>query len=238
MNEWVRHSCAGIALAAVWIVAGAANAAETVDIGSSKAALLRPAAPAASVILVAGGDGHIAVGANGAIGRLAGNQLLRTRQAYVAKGLAVLAIDADADLAQAVDYMRTIKSPVTVIATSRGTLRAAQGIARGAKPDALVLTAGFLTAASGKPDANVASILRTPAKLPRTLVIHHRNDECRFTQPVGVAPFIAWSEGKASVAWLEGGGTRGDPCQAMSHHGFLDLDDKVVALAAGFALKR
>jgi hypothetical protein len=130
--------------------------------------------------------------------------------------------------------MAKIKRPVTVIGTSRGTLRAALGIAAGARPDALVLTSGFLTPASGKPSENVATILGTPDRLPKTLVIHHRNDGCKFTQPAGVAPFIKWAAGKARIVWLDGGGTQGDPCQARSHHGFEGLDDQVVNLAAQF----
>jgi hypothetical protein len=216
------------------LFAFAARAAETVSIGGSQAVLLRPAAPLASVILMPGGDGRIEVNPGGSFGHLKNNQLVRTREAYLAKGLAVLVVDADVNLAQAVDYMAKIKRPVTVIGTSRGTLRAAQGIAAGAKPDALVLSSGFLSPASGKPNENVEAILGTPERLPKTLIIHHRHDECRFTQPAGVAPFIAWSGGKARVVWLDGGSAQGDPCRAKSHHGFLGLDDQVVALAAAF----
>jgi hypothetical protein len=216
------------------VMNGAASAAETVDIGGSKAVLLKPAAPLASVILMAGGNGRIQAGPGGQIGGLGNNQVVRTRAAYEAKGLAVLVVDGDVNLAQAVDYMAKIKKPVTVIATSRGTLRAAHGIAAGARPDALVLTSGFLTAESGDPQRNVANILGSPARLPKTLIIHHRQDGCRFTQPAGVAPFIRWAGGKARVEWLDGGSTRGDPCQAMSHHGFLGQDQNVVNLAAAF----
>jgi hypothetical protein len=224
------------ALASVTVSMGplASRAAETVSIGTSKAVLLRPAAPVASAILMAGGDGRIAAGPGGTIGRLGKNQLVRTRGAYEAKGLAVLVVDADVDLAQAVAYMAKIKRPVTVIGTSRGTLRAAQGIARGARPDALVLTSGFLTKASGKQHENVAAILGTPGRLPKTLIIHHRHDGCRFTQPAGVAPFLVWAAGKARVVWLDGGTAHGDPCKAMSQHGFEGLDRKVVDLAAAF----
>jgi hypothetical protein len=47
-----------------------------------------------------------------------------------------------APISIAVQYMAAIKRPVTVIGTSLGTIRAAQGIAR-SRPDALVLTSGF-----------------------------------------------------------------------------------------------
>ena len=209
------------------------RADETVNIEGSNAILLRPAAARASVILMPGGDGHIAPGPNGTIGRLKGNQLVRTRGDYRARGLAVLIVDADVNLARAVDFMAKIKPPVTVIATSCGTLRAAHGIARGAKPDALVLTSGFLTDSSGSSD-NVANILGSPNSLPRTLVIAHRNDTCRHTLPAGVDPFMRWAGGRASVKWLNGGVNSGDPCEARGYHGFNGLDAEVVSLAAGF----
>jgi hypothetical protein len=210
-----------------------AFADETVTIGSSRAALIKPAAPRASVILLPGGDGAIRVGDRGDIHSLLGNQLVRTRNAYAARGLAVLVADYNTDLKAAVDTMAAIKRPVTVIATSRGTIRAAEGIARGARPDALVLTSGFLSPASGAP-VNVMSILGSPSALPRTLVIHHRNDACKFTLPAGVESFIKWAGGRARVSWLSGGAEEGDPCQARGHHGFNGLDGQVVSLAAGF----
>jgi hypothetical protein len=210
-----------------------ALADETVTIGGSRAVLIKPKAARGSVILLPGGDGAIRPGDNGDINGLRGNQLVRTRHAYAARGLAVLVADAGTDLKSAVDYMAAIKRPVTVVGTSRGTLRAAEGIARGARPDALVLTSGFLSPDSGS-GSNVMSILGSPSALPRTLVIHHRQDGCKVTLPAGVDPFIKWSGGRARVSWLTGGADEGDPCQAGGHHGFAGLDGQVVALAAGF----
>ena len=210
-----------------------AFADETLTIGGSRAVLIKPAAPRASVILLPGGDGAIRPGEHGDIHGLTGNQLVRTRNAYAARGLAVLVADYNTDLKAAVDTMAAIKRPVTVIATSKGTLRAAEGIARGARPDALVLTSGFLSPGSGG-NLNVMSILGSPSVLPHTLVIEHRNDACRFTQPAGVEPFIKWSAGRARASWLSGGAEQGDPCEAFGHHGFNGLDGQVVSLAAGF----
>lgn len=211
----------------------AALAAETVQIGGSAAVLLRPSAPVASVILMPGGDGSINAGPNGEINSLKENQLVRTRNAYLAEGNAVLVVDADIELSQAVQFMRQFKAPLTVIATSRGTIRAAVGISRGAKPNALVLTSGFLTNQSGGVP-NVSSILGSSEALPPTLVIQHRSDGCKFTQPAGVEPFIQWSAGRARAAWLSGGISVGNPCQALAYHGFNGLDDQVVTLAAAF----
>jgi hypothetical protein len=223
-------------IAAALLMAGAtvADAQEAVSIGGSKALLLRPANPRASVVLMPGGNGNLKIGPDGSIrGGLERNQLVRTREAYRAAGLAVIVVDAGVDLSAAVKYMAEIKRPVSVVATSRGTLRAAQGLARGARPDALVLTSGFLSNESGSSE-NVMNILHSPQLLPPTLVIHHRHDGCRFTSPAGVDPFIRWSAGKARVVWLDGGADGRKPCKAQSHHGFKGLDGKVVALAAHF----
>jgi len=230
-HRWI--GLLGVAATLFGLVCGSAFADETVSIGGSPAVLIKPKAPRASVILLPGGDGAINAGDNGEINGLKLNQLVRTRHAYAARGLAVLVVDAGTDLNSAVQYMAAIKRPVTVIGTSRGTIRAAEGIARGARPDALVLTSGFLSAESGS-GQNVMSILGSPASLPRTLVIHHSQDSCRATLPAGVEPFVKWSAGRARAVWVSGGLNEGDPCQAGGHHGFNGLDGQVVGIAAGF----
>ncbi len=230
-QQWIGLS--GAAAMLLSLVCGSALADETVSIGGSRAVLIKPNAPRASVILMPGGSGAIAAGDHGDIHALMGNQLVRTRNAYAARGLAVLVVDASTPLDGAVQYMAAIKRPVTVIATSRGTIRAAEGIARGARPDALVLTSGLLSPESGS-GQNVMSILGSPASLPRTLVIEHSQDSCRATLPAGVDPFIRWSAGRARAAWISGGASEGDPCEAQAHHGFNGNDGQVVGLAAGF----
>jgi hypothetical protein len=228
---WI--DCLGFAAVLTALACAPAVADETVSIGGSRAVLIRPKAPRASVILMPGGDGAIRAGEQGDIQGLRGNQLVRTRHAYAARGLAVLVLDASTDLGSAVEYMAAIKRPVTVIATSMGTIRAAQGIARGARPNALVLTSGLLSPESGSGN-NVVSILGSPASLPRTLVIHHRQDGCRLTLPAGVEPFIKWSAGRARASWVSGGNDEGNPCEALAHHGFNGLDGQIVGIAGGF----
>src|ERR1700675_2146818 len=217
----------GAAAILMSMACGSALADETVTVGGSRAVLIKPSAPRASVILMPGGSGAIAAGDHGDIHGLNFNQLVRTRNAYAARGLAVLVLDAGTPLASAVQYMAAVKRPVTVIATSRGTIRAAEGIASGARPDALVLTSGLLSPESGS-GQNVESILGSPASLPRTLVIHHRQDGCRLTLPAGVDPFVKWSAGRARVVWVSGGTDQGDPCEAGAHRGFNGQDGQVV----------
>jgi hypothetical protein len=81
------------------------------------------------------------------------------------------------------------------------------------------------------------AILGSPAALPPTLVVHHKQDGCRITRPEGVAPFLAWAKGKARVAWLSGGRDDGNPRQARGHHGFAGIDGQVVSAVAGFAAR-
>jgi hypothetical protein len=229
------------ALTAIGVLTLPAFADETVTVGGAKAALIKPRGAAkGSIILMAGGDGQLNVGAGGSIGALKGNQMVRTRHAYAARGFAVLVPDANVDLAAAVTYMAAIAKPVTLAGTSRGTQRAAEGIAAGAKPDALVLTSGFLSPQSGEGvNRHVIRLVGgSPSVLPRTLVVHHRHDGCRYTLPTGVQPFLDWSKGKASVVWLDGGADKGDPCHAGGHHGFAGLDAQVVDAVSTFAANR
>ena len=205
----------------------------TVSVCGVNAVLIKPSKPIGSLILLAGGDGRIGVEGNGNITR-EGNQLVRTRMNYAQKGFAVLVPDYGYNLSELVEYMRGIQKPVTVVGTSRGTQRAARGISKGARPDKLVLTSGFLSNASGDSE-NVINILENPTLLPPTLVIHHRSDHCKHTLPDGVQDFVTWSKGKSKNVWLDGGEEVGNPCEAQSYHGFRGIDQKVVDLVSRFS---
>jgi hypothetical protein len=234
----MRGALCGLVLALLFApglnATAAGVSATTVQVGGVSAALLAPVRPHGAIILLAGAVGYIGVGADGAISR-PDNQLVRTRKNYAARGFAVLVPDCCVDLAAAVMYMRKY-GRVTVVGTSRGTLRAASGLAAGARPDRLVLTSGFLSDASGSSE-NVMRILGSPAALPPTLVVHHRHDECDRTSPIGVKPFADWGGRKVRVVWLDGGASEGDPYQAWAHHGFNGIDGQVVGVVAGFAAR-
>lgn len=234
----VGHRVGMALLAAVLGWAGPTGAAEIkasrVEVGGVAAVLLLPPKPVASLILLTGGPGKVVVAPDGSVTAGGGNQLVRTREAYAARGFAVLVPDVGYDLSALVATMAAIKRPVTVAGTSRGTQRAARGLAAGARPDRLVLTSGFLAPESG-PDQSVAAILGDPSRLPPTLVVHHRADGCRVTRPEGVEPFAKWGGGRVTVRWLDGGADEGDPCEARGHHGFNGLDGAVVSAVSAFA---
>jgi len=232
----MKRVLATLAILLAGVAGAGAQSVSGVSVDGVNAALLMPAGGKArgAIVLLAGGDGQIGVGSDGSIARQ-GNQLVRTRKAYAARGFAVLVPEGNVNVASAVKLMSKY-GPVTLVGTSRGTQRAARGIAAGARPARLVLTSGFLSDASGDGD-NVVNIVGSPGALPPTLVVHHRQDGCRVTKPEGVAPFVAWAKGRARVAWLDGGVSSGPPCEARSHHGFNGIDGQVVSAVAGFAAR-
>ena len=114
--------------AAVLLAPATATADQAVQVGGALALLNKPGAPRASVILIPGGDGVLGVQPDGSFSSLRGNQLVRTRKAYLANGVATLTIDSGVSVGAAVAYMRSIARPV-VVATSRGSLRVAGRLA-------------------------------------------------------------------------------------------------------------
>ena len=251
-------------LIAVLVVSVMACAAEekVVEISSRghlvRALELIPEKPVAAVILLAGGDGDLGLTRDGKIRtNLDNNQLVRSRQDYAKAGFAVLVPDRAADLKNndrwretaanvedlgaMVRHLRDIAQPVVIIGTSRGTLSAAMAVANLSgerRPDAMVLTSAFLS-------GNIPSVQRIADRRPErlavpTLVIGHRDDECRFTLPSYMETFRKWmaeAGQKVDVLTLSGG--QRDPrvtnakqsflCSAAAPHGFPGLDDAVVS---------
>jgi hypothetical protein len=231
IDSWHREE--EIMMRAFWtllvgtvIASTPAMADQAVSVGGAMALLNKPASPRASIILIPGGDGRLGVRPDGSFSGLAGNQLVRTRKAYLAHGIATLTIDQGVSLPAAIAYMRKVASPVVVVATSRGTLRVPGALS--GKPNGIVLTAGFLS--------EVQSQVGSAGALPRTLIVHHKQDGCRLTPPSAVAPFKAWGGAKVSVVWMAGGRDTGNPCLGRSYHGFNGLDGRVVSTVASFAL--
>ncbi len=222
-----------LAVLTMTLPSGIAQAEEAVRIGGALALLDKPGRAAGSIILIPGGDGVLGITPDGSITRLRGNQLVRTRRSYVTSGFATLTIDQGVDLGAAVQYMRGIASPVVVVGTSRGTLRAAAfvaGASGASRPDGLVLTSGFY--GTGQ---SVQSSAGSPDRLPPTLVVHHRKDSCRLTAATDVPAMQQWGGSRVRVAWLDGGRESGPPCEAGGHHGFAGIDGQVVAAVARFA---
>jgi hypothetical protein len=197
-----------------------AQAQQTVNVGGKQAFLHAPANARASAILVPGRGGIDP-----------SDPLLRNRAALNAAGIATLTVPHGTVLGEAVQYMRKIKEPVALVGMSAGVSFAARGVGNGAKPDSLVLISGNLMEPGKMP---AQSSLKTPAVMPRTLVLHNRNDGCQMTPPSGAEAFAKWSGGRASVQWIGGSGAGKDPCGPNTAHGFMGADGQVVGAIVGF----
>jgi hypothetical protein len=199
---------------------GSAHAQESVQVGGKQAFLHKPANAKASAVLVPGKGGIDP-----------SDPLLRNRAALNAQGIATLTVPHGTVLGEAVQYMRKVKEPVALVGMSAGVSFAARGVGNGVKPDSLVLISGSLMPPGKLPAQNA---LKSPSMLPRTLVLHNRNDECDLTPVAAVEPFIKWSGGRATLQWIGGSGGGKDPCGPNSAHGFMGADSQVVGAIVSF----
>jgi len=215
--------------------------------------LIRPPTATAALILFAGGHGGLQISAGGRIGWGAGNFVVRTRQQFAERGFVVAVVDAPSDrqsppylnsFRQTPEHAADIKAviawlrqqtrlPVWLIGTSRGTQSAAYvatQLATGDGPDGLVLTSTILT------DSRSRAVPEMPLQklaIP-VLVVHHRQDGCKLCQfrdlPLLMGKLDTLPRKELIV--IEGGQDRGDPCEAMAHHGFNGVEAVVVARIA------
>ena len=217
--------------------------------------LVRPAGPpVASVIIFAGGDGNLAMTANG-IAQLQGNFLVRTRMRWVREGFVVAILDRPsdrknglwnfrttsehaADVKQVIAAMREVaKVPVWLVGTSMGTLSAANAAARlpDGGPDGIVLTSS-VTEPSKLSYETVRHAGLGDVRVP-TLVVHHKDDGCRAS-PYAAAPDIVAALKRAPVKELmafEGGSPPiSAPCEAKAQHGYLGIEGEVIAAIAAW----
>jgi len=218
--------------------------------------LLRPSGqPVASVVLFAGGHGHLALSPSG-IGWGQGNFLVRTRQRFADRGLLVIVVDSPSDrgsqgmwrfrsTAEHAEDARILiaavrrmtPAPVWLVGTSMGTVSAANAAARlrDGGPDGLVLTSSVTRPPRDQLES-LADVRLKDIRVP-TLVVHHRDDACQST-PYQDAVALMGSLSQAprrELITMEGGQPpRSKPCEAFSAHGYLGIEDKVVAAVASW----
>jgi len=244
------------ALACVFLVQGA-RAAEPVVVdlpianGVTERVLYRaPDNPKLALVMLPGGDGIIALGPDGKIGR-GGNFLVRTREKWVARGAAVAIPDAPSDgkslyylrlspfYAQAVRaivaflHSRT-RAPVWVVGTSQGTNAAANAAAAMTHGEiaGLVLTSS-LTRAGGKPELQetVFGTDLAAINVP-VLIASHVDDACILSPPSDNARLKAMLTRSPKTAIITAAGglpPRSQPCDTESPHGFYGVEDDTIA---------
>ena len=123
--------------------------------------------------------------------------------------------------------------PVWLVGTSRGTESAAHlAIHSTQNPAGLVLTSSMSernAKGTALPDMALSRVA-----IP-TLIVAHDQDACPKTPPAGahaIAGLLTAAPAVEVKLFSGGDRPRSKPCQAMSYHGFLGIEDEVVPLAA------
>jgi dienelactone hydrolase len=212
--------------------------------------MMPPGKPVASVILFTGGNGVI-----GDAPRRAKNFLIRSRDKFAAARLLVAWVDVPTDhqegihgfrstaehaqdIAAVIAYLRQKASvPVWLVGTSMGTISAANVAARlkTGGPDGLVLTSSIVVAGRGA--APIDASVDVDQITISTLFVHNREDACMLCPFAAVPPLVArftHTPRKELIAVSGGSPPLSDPCEALSRHGYIGIEDEVVGKIAAW----
>lgn len=184
------------------------------------------------------GGGTTLILVPGAGGASPADFLIRNRGSFAAYGLETVVALSAGEAASAAASARGQGRKAVLVGMSAGTPTVAEALAAGAPAAGAVFVSGPLMP-PGIRGRSVAGALGSPARLPATLVVHHRRDACPLTPPQGVAQFVRWSGGKVRASWVDGGGGGdGRNCGPRSAHGYIGQDGPAVAAIASFARSR
>jgi len=222
--------------------------------------LIEPEAPIASVILLAGGHGALGLKSPTEMEWGERSFLVRSREKFAAHKLIVAVVDAPSDREDGMDsafrmgnahagdlgavaaYLKELADvPVWLVGTSTGTWSAAWGAIAADHVDGLVLTSTIT-----RPRAHwklaqthsdgVASLPLEEITLP-TLIMAHESDTCDITPPDGASKLRNRLQNAkpVEIVLLSGGeATQSEPCEAMSRHGFLGVEDEAIEAITKF----
>jgi hypothetical protein len=214
--------------------------------------LAKPAGPAAAtLVLFTGGSG--ALPNYGPPDLRRGNFLVRSRYLFLDQGFNIAVVDLPSDsrdglggtrvsmahqtdIAAIIAYLRRLDVPVWLVGTSMGTISAANGgTLQTGGPDGIVLTSSIISS-GGHGTGRVADVGPENVRVP-TLFVHNRDDACRFCSYGDVPELMSRftrSPRKELITFEGGDPTRSDPCEALSRHGYIGLEAKVVAAISGW----
>jgi hypothetical protein len=206
-----------------------------------------PAAPVASMILFAGGTGVLGSGRRTAL--RSNNFLIRSREKFAAAGFLVASVDAPSDHPEGLDTFRSSDEhavdigaviaylrqraavPVWLVGTSKGTISAANAAARlkSGGGDGLVLTSSM--AVQTRRAAPINAVVDVAAITLPTLFVHNKEDACpacAFDAVAALMERFVNARKKTLIAVSGGSPPESEPCEALSRHGYLGIEDEVV----------
>lgn len=177
------------------------------------------------------GKAILAILMPGAGGATESDFLVRNKGRIGGSGVSVVVTTSSGQAASVSQSASDQGRKVILVGMSRGSIDVANALAAGARANGVVLVSGAYD--------KVRSSLGSPSRLPTTLVIHHRNDECHVTPASAVAPFVAWSSGRASTHWIDNQGAPApNPCGPRGAHGFFMKDGAAVSAINRFISSR
>jgi len=214
-----------------------------------------PKTPTASVILFAGGDGHLALSPPNTINQQKFNFLVKMREQFANAGFLVAVVDTPSDrgdywnfrtskehaedMKQVIAAMREMAPvPVWLVGTSMGSVSAAGvagRLARGGGPDGLVLTSSVVLI-SRSTGETVKTAQLGDIRVP-TLIVRHKDDQCKFSSPSEAdAIYKALSQASPKeILTFEGGNPpKSDACEAQAQHGYFGIERDVVDAIIGW----
>lgn len=221
--------------------------------------LVAPETPRAVALMLPGGHGGLGLYPNGSMRWGDNNFVVRTREQFADRGLAVAVVDAPSDR-QRPPYLAEIRQtpehaqdightvvalrerfgrPVWLVGFSRGTQSAAQAMVqlRGNQaPDGVVLVGSILADERTRPlPAMPLQDIRQPV-----LVVHHQADACQVTPFAAVPDLLRSLTGsvRKEVLAFTGGSSTGPVCGPMAFHGFNGIETDVVGAIANWILAR
>jgi len=210
--------------------------------------------PVATVILFTGGPGLLFSGRKPVL--TGKNFLIRSRDKFAAAGFLVASVDGPSDhpegldeafrisadhardIAAVIAYLRQ-KAPVPVwlVGTSRGTISAASVAARltSGGADGLVMTSTIV--ASNRNVGAIQGLVDVGAVGVPTLFVHNKDDACMVCPFSAVPSLMArftHAPRKELIAVSGGSPPQSDPCEALSRHGYIGIEDEVVGKIAAW----
>lgn len=222
---------------------------------SERLLVLTPEAPKAVVVLFAGGHGGLQISDAGKFGWGEGNFLMRTRELFTQAGLMVVIVDAPSDrqrepylngFRQTKDHVQDISAvlawiktqtnvPIWLVGTSRGTQSVAYvATENSADIHGIVLTSSILYDAK----SNAVPEMKLEKLSMPVLVVHHKDDGCAYCSfdriPLVMNKLTATSF--KDMIMIEGGQTKGDPCNAFGYHGYNGVESEVVTKISEWVL--
>lgn len=177
------------------------------------------------------GEGKLVILMPGAGGATPSDFLVRNKGRIGGAGVSTVVTTSSGQAAALSREAFTKGRKVVLVGMSRGSIDVANALAAGAKANGVVLVSGAY--------AKVRASLGSLARLPATLVVHHRADQCSATPASGVDSFVAWSGGRVSTRWIDNRGQAvPNPCGPRGAHGFFMQDGAAVAAINGFVGSR